>query len=164
LIEKLEAISLRLQRKSDVAAVVYLDLDGFKRVNDSLGHAVGDKVLQIVAQRLQSVARKNDVLARIGGDEFAVLMEDIGSSANAEHAVLRFQQVIAEPIVEYPDFPISGSFGVAMTPAVSVDAMTLLQVADQAMYLAKKQRQIVVMVNAPFASGEVHAHQTQAGS
>jgi len=161
LIEKLEAILLRLQRKSDVAAIVYLDLDGFKRVNDTLGHAAGDKVLQIVAQRLQSVARKNDLLARVGGDEFAVLMEDIGSSANAEQAVLRFQQVIAEPIAEYPAFPIRGSFGVAMTPAVSVDAMTLLQIADQAMYLAKKQRQDVVTVNAPPAASAAQAHQVQ---
>jgi len=161
LIERLEAILLRMQRKNDVAAIVYLDLDGFKRVNDTLGHAAGDKILQVVAQRLQSVARKHDVLARIGGDEFAVLMEDIGSSANAEQAVLRFQQAVAEPIPEYPDFPIRGSFGIAMTPAVSLEAMTLLQVADQAMYLAKKQRQVVVTVNAPFASSELQAHQVQ---
>jgi len=159
LIEKLNAMLVRMQRRNDVAAVVYLDLDGFKRINDTLGHEGGDKVLQIVATRLQSVARKNDVLARIGGDEFAVLMENIGSTANAEQAVLRFQQVLSETMTEYPQFPISGSFGIAMVPTVSLDAMTLLQVADQAMYLAKKQRQIVVTVNAPVASSTVQVQQ-----
>jgi len=163
LIEKLNAMLVRMQRKNDVAAVVYLDLDGFKHINDTLGHEGGDRVLQIVAQRLQSVARKNDLPARIGGDEFAVLMEGIGSADNAEQAVLRFQQVLSETMAEYPQFPISGSFGVAMVPTVSTDGMTLLQVADQAMYLAKKQRQIVVTVNAPVASNAVQVHQQQAG-
>jgi diguanylate cyclase (GGDEF)-like protein len=163
LIEKLNAMLLRMQRKSDVAAVVYLDLDGFKRINDTFGHEGGDQVLQIVAQRLQGMARKGDVLARMGGDEFAILMEDIGNAANAEHAVLRFQQVISETMAEFPQFSISGSFGIAMAPTVSTDAMTLMQVADQAMYLAKKQRQIVVTVNAPVASNAVQVHQEQAG-
>jgi len=163
LIDKLNAMLTRLQRKTDVAAVVYLDLDGFKRINDTLGHEGGDKVLQIVAQRLQSAARKHDLLARIGGDEFAILMDDIDTAANAEQAVLRFQQVISATMTEFPQFPISGSFGIAMAPVVSCDAMTLIQVADQAMYLAKKQRQIVVTVNAPVAANTVEAHSTQAG-
>jgi diguanylate cyclase (GGDEF)-like protein len=163
LVEKLNAMLVRMQRKNDVAALVYLDLDGFKRINDTFGHEGGDQVLKIVAQRLQSAARKGDLLARMGGDEFAILMEDIGSAANAEHAVLRFQQVISETMVEFPEFSIGGSFGIAMVPTVSTDAMTLLQVADQAMYLAKKQRQIVVTVNAPVASNAVQVHHEQAG-
>jgi diguanylate cyclase (GGDEF)-like protein len=163
LIEKLNTMLTRMQRRKDTAALVYLDLDGFKQINDTLGHEDGDRVLQIIAQRLQSVARKKDLLARIGGDEFAVLMEDIGSTDNAEQAVLRLQQVIAEPMPEYPEFPVSGSFGIAMVPTVSLDAMTLLQVADQAMYLAKKQRQVVVTVNAPVASNAVQVHQQRAG-
>jgi len=161
LIERLRAMLIRVQRKSDVAAVVYLDLDGFKHINDTHGHEGGDRVLQIVAQRLQAVARKSDLLARIGGDEFAILMEDIGSVANAEHAVRRFQQVISQTIAEFPDCPIGGSFGIAMVPTVSHDAMTLMQVADQAMYLAKKQRQILVTVNAPVATSTL---QVESGS
>jgi len=163
LIEKLNALLVRMQRKSDIAAIVYLDLDGFKRINDTLGHEGGDKVLQIVAQRLQSAARKHDLLARIGGDEFAILMEDIGSTENAEHAVLRFQQAISETMAEFPQFPLSGSFGIAMVPAVSLDAMTLIQVADQAMYLAKKQRRIVVTVDAPVAANVVKVSCAQSG-
>jgi diguanylate cyclase (GGDEF)-like protein len=163
LIEKLNALLSRMQRKKDTAALVYLDLDGFKHINDTLGHEAGDKVLKIVAHRLQSAARKKDLLARIGGDEFAVLMEDIGDTDNAEQAVLRLQQAIAEPMADFPDFPVSGSFGIAMMPAVSLDAMTLLQVADQAMYLAKKQRQIFVTVNAPVASNAIEVHQQRAG-
>jgi len=163
LLEKLNAMLVRMQRKTDVAAVVYLDLDGFKRINDTLGHEGGDRVLQIVAQRLQAAARKHDLLARIGGDEFAILMEDIDSATNAEHAVLRFQQVISQTMAEFPQFPVSGSFGIAMVPTVSLDAMTLIQVADQAMYLAKKQRQIVVTVNAPVAASAVQVHTAQAG-
>lgn len=152
LVDQLRAMLLRVQRRHQVAALVYLDLDGFKHINDSHGHDGGDRVLQIVAQRLQAVARKSDVLARIGGDEFAILMDDIGSVENAEHAVRRFQQVIAQAIDDFPGCPISGSFGIAMIPTVSCDAMTLMQVADQAMYLAKKQRQILVTVNAAVAT------------
>lgn len=163
LIEKLNAMLVRMQRKDDVAAVVYLDLDGFKRINDTFGHEGGDQVLRIVAQRLQGMARKGDLLARMGGDEFAILMEDIGNAANAEHAVLRFQQVLSETMAQFPEFRIGGSFGIAMVPTVSMDAMTLIQVADQAMYLAKKQRQIVVTVNAPVASSAVQVHHEQAG-
>jgi len=163
LIEKLNDMLARMQRKSDVAAVVYLDLDGFKRINDTVGHEGGDKVLQIVAQRLQFAARKHDLLARIGGDEFAILMEDIGSTENAEHAVLMFQDVISETMAEFPQFPLSGSFGIAMVPTVSLDAMTLIQVADQAMYLAKKQRRIVVAVNAPVAANAVKVSSAESG-
>jgi diguanylate cyclase (GGDEF)-like protein len=165
LVESLNALLLRMQQDGSnaMAAVVYLDLNGFKNINDQLGHAAGDRVLQIVAQRLRGAARKGDVLARMGGDEFAVLMEDIGSASNAEHAVLRLQQALSEPIAEYPDYPISGSFGIAMAPTVSTEAMALMQVADQAMYLAKKQKQIVVTVNAPVASNAVEVHQQRAG-
>lgn len=128
-----------LQRSNRIIAVVYLDLNGFKQINDSLGHESGDQVLQIVAQRLLNTVRKCDTVARLGGDEFAVLLEDINDQGDAEHTVQRLQKAISAPMQEFRDFPINGSFGIALAPRHAGDADTLLLMADKAMYDAKRQ-------------------------
>jgi len=129
-----------LPRNNKILAVVFLDLNGFKQINDRLGHESGDKVLQIIAQRLLDTVRACDTVARLGGDEFAVLLEDINDQADAEQTVQRLQKAISEPMDTLRSYPIYASFGVALAPAHAGDADTLLLMADQAMYDAKKQQ------------------------
>ena len=130
-----------LQRSNKVLAVVYLDLNGFKQINDTLGHEAGDRALQIVAQRLQHTVRKCDTVARIGGDEFALLLEDAGEQGDVEYAVMRLQEALSIPMEEFRDFPIRGSFGVALAPHHASETEALLLMADKAMYDAKKRQQ-----------------------
>jgi len=136
-----------LQRSNSIAAVIYLDLNGFKHINDMLGHEAGDKALQIVAQRLSHTVRQCDTVARLGGDEFAVLLEDIGDQGDVEHMVQRLQAAISAPMDQFRDYPIQGSFGIALAPQHACEADTLLHMADKAMYDAKKQQSTFKVYN-----------------
>lgn len=121
-------------------AVVVLDLDRFKEVNDTLGHHIGDQMLQQVAFRLRQAMRPNDVIARLGGDEFAVFMPK-ATEAEALSYAQKFIRVLEQPIpLAELDIPIATSIGVAMFPAHGRSAAVLLQRADVAMYYAKRQR------------------------
>ena len=117
---------------------MWLDLDGFKAVNDTLGHAAGDALLRTVAQRLKNRMRESDTVARMGGDEFAVILSDIVESDTAVRVATELVASLAEPF----DLPqgtarISGSVGVALYPQHAETAETLTQCADMAMYVAK---------------------------
>lgn len=121
--------------------LVFLDLDGFKRVNDESGHSTGDRVLQSVAQRLSSAIRGHDLAARIGGDEFVVLLDSVSSTSAAEETVRRLQRRIEEPIVEDGrNFALSSSAGLALHPRHGTSFHTLLTYADSAMYAQKQER------------------------
>lgn len=132
-----QSISLA-QRHQTQLAVCYLDLDGFKQVNDSQGHGAGDLVLQVVAQRLVGFLRASDTAARLGGDEFIVLLGGLGSSDGLEPLLQRLIQAIGEPIsIHGVDAVVSASVGVAMYPGDATEPDTLLRLADMAMYAAK---------------------------
>jgi diguanylate cyclase (GGDEF)-like protein len=122
-------------------ALLLLDLDHFKEINDTLGHAAGDFLLQRVADRLRALSRPGDLVARLGGDEFAVLLTGLESSDAAEPAAEGVLRLLAEP-VEYEGLRLSveGSVGVACYPADAQDADELLRRADVAMYQAKSDR------------------------
>jgi len=121
-------------------AVVYLDLNGFKKINDERGHAAGDRLLQCVAERLLSSIRDRDLAARIGGDEFIVILDGIATRTTAEETVHRLQQRIAEPIDENgASLSVTASAGWALFPEDGADPDTVLAAADAAMY-ARKQR------------------------
>jgi len=126
----------RAGRSGDRAALLFIDLDHFKNVNDTLGHAAGDQVLVTVGARLRSLVRDSDVLARLGGDEFVIVCEDMPSPAEAERLAERVVATLAEPfVVEGHTLFLGGSVGV-----VTIDtspAETLLRNADVAMYAAK---------------------------
>jgi diguanylate cyclase (GGDEF)-like protein/PAS domain S-box-containing protein len=128
----------RAKRRESGAAVLWIDLDGFKAVNDSLGHAAGDALLQQVAQRLKSRMRDSDTVARMGGDEFSVILPDITESESAVRVATELVASLAEPF-DLPQGParISGSIGVALYPQHAETAETLTQYADMAMYTAK---------------------------
>ena len=132
-----QAIALA-ERHSGEVAVLYLDLDQFKQVNDSLGHMVGDKLLQSVAERLQEQVRTPDTVSRQGGDEFVVLLQEVKAKADAELVAKRILEAVgsAHSIGEH-EISISASVGVSRYPEDGVDAETLVQHADTALYQAK---------------------------
>jgi diguanylate cyclase (GGDEF)-like protein len=119
-----------------------LDLDrGLKEVNDTLGHAVGDRLLRLVAHRLTHSIRPGDLVARLGGDEFAVLLPSVKEAAVAREVAARLRAAVAEPIrLEGMSFVIEVSIGIAMFPDDATADETLVQHADMAMYLAKQRR------------------------
>jgi diguanylate cyclase (GGDEF)-like protein/PAS domain S-box-containing protein len=138
LLDRLEAALARLRRHHSQLAVLYLDLDRFKTVNDNLGHDVGDRLLQVVAQRLQQTLRPSDSVARLGGDEFAAVLADLHDPSEAMQVAQRLLTVIAEP-VDLGDSALvtTVSIGIASTHDGEASAGELLRRADFAMYTAK---------------------------
>jgi len=127
-------------RRERYAGVAYLDLDGFKAVNDEWGHETGDEVLVSVAKRMQRSTREGDVVARIGGDEFAVLWADLDTPDQARAATRRLVQSFDEPFyVGHKEFSLDLSVGIATFPTDGEDLKELLHHADQAMYEAKQE-------------------------
>jgi diguanylate cyclase (GGDEF)-like protein/PAS domain S-box-containing protein len=131
-----ELLSGRRERDRDLA-VLFLDLDGFKEINDSHGHDAGDRALVEVSRRMQSVVRDTDLLARVAGDEFVVVLRNITSEGEAEAAAQRHLQALAEPIRLGPaTVELSASVGIAL-PAGFDTPESLLRAADRVMYEAK---------------------------
>jgi diguanylate cyclase (GGDEF)-like protein len=125
----------RAERADTPVAVLFCDLDGFKTVNDSLGHRTGDRLLVLVAERLAERLRPSDTIARLGGDEFAVLLEELREPGDAARAAQRMLHALEAPFeLRDREFYISASIGIAAGPG---DAETLLRDADLAMYRAK---------------------------
>jgi diguanylate cyclase (GGDEF)-like protein/PAS domain S-box-containing protein len=133
-----QAISAAPRRMKKVA-VLFLDLDGFKHINDSLGHSTGDKLLQSVAKRLVDCVRASDTVSRQGGDEFVVLLSEMEQSEDAAITARRMLQLIAEPhSVDQHELHVTTSIGVSVCPDDGRDAETLIKNADTAMYQAKE--------------------------
>ncbi len=123
------------------AGFLLLDLDRFKEVNDTLGHAVGDRLLRIVAHRLTHSVRPGDLVARLGGDEFAVLLPSVREVGAAREVAARLRAALSEPIrMESMSFEIEASVGIALYPDDATGFEQLMQHADVAMYLAKERR------------------------
>jgi diguanylate cyclase (GGDEF)-like protein/PAS domain S-box-containing protein len=120
-------------------AVLFLDLDGFKHINDSLGHPIGDKLLQSVAKRLIDCGRASDTVSRQGGDEFVVLLSEVQQSEDAAIAARRMLQAVAEAhSIDQHELHVTTSIGVSVYPDDGLDAETLIKNADTAMYQAKE--------------------------
>lgn len=130
----------RARRNKEELALFFIDLDRFKQINDSLGHFVGDKILQQVSERLQSVIRKEDSLARLGGDEFTILMEDLSKGQDASVLAQKILQSLSEPFyVDEHTLYISSSIGISLFPQDETNIDKLLMFADTAMYKAKDE-------------------------
>jgi len=133
-----QAIALAIRHTCQVA-VLFLDVDGFKHVNDSLGHAIGDKLLQSIAARLVTCVRGPDTVSRHGGDEFVVLLPEVQKPEDAAIAARRLLVALAEPhTIDQHDLHVSTSIGVSVYPEDGQDAETLIKNADTAMYQAKE--------------------------
>ena len=137
--DRLQQALAQAARRKNLLAVCYLDLDGFKPINDRYGHKVGDQVLIEVSHRLQRVLRSSDTVARLGGDEFVLLLVDLASTAELEHILNRLLHDLSVPyssIVE--GIELTASLGVALYPLNEGDPDILLRNADKAMYVAKQ--------------------------
>lgn len=136
--EQLDASILQASASGEKLAVVFVDLDGFKQINDRLGHSAGDRTLVVVAQRLRAALRDTDIVARLGGDEFIVLMDGVCSTQELHDVARRVQAAMDEPIVLGAHrMMVGASMGISEFPADGGDAEALLGKADAAMYAAK---------------------------
>jgi diguanylate cyclase (GGDEF)-like protein len=139
LADRLQQAILQSQRHNRLLAVLYLDLDGFKTVNDTYGHKIGDELLICVSQRMKTALREGDTLARIGGDEFVAALVDLEQAQDYELVLERLLLAASEPVkVSDTILQVSASIGVTLYPQDSADADILLRQADQAMYQAKQ--------------------------
>ena len=143
--DRLESAHHRAQRHGGMFALVYVDVDRFKEVNDTWGHGAGDAVLIELAARLRGALRENDTVARLGGDEFALVLEELDDISDAHRLMERVTQSLQAPMRYLRDgeeltLAIAASIGVAAYPADGAEVDALLHAADQAMYLIKRSR------------------------
>jgi len=137
--DRIEQATARCRRNGGILGVMLIDLDGFKEVNDTLGHHTGDVLLQQVAERLRRYLRAVDTVSRLGGDEFAIFLPDLGSLDTAQDTAHRLLKALAEPFhLEGISLSVQASVGIAGFPEHGLDTETLLQRADNAMYEAKR--------------------------
>lgn len=139
MLERLESAITMAQRRGTRLAVSFLDIDKFKQINDTMGHAVGDDVLRLVARSLESVVRESDTISRHGGDEFLVLLAELSQSAGAGLIAEKMIKEISEQSrLCDPALNLSVSIGIAVFPDDGTDASTLIRRADEAMYECKR--------------------------
>jgi diguanylate cyclase (GGDEF)-like protein len=139
LFDRLEQSFACNYRNQTLLAVCYMDLDGFKPVNDTLGHAAGDELLKAVATRLRNILRAEDTAARLGGDEFVLLINNLENKEICQLALNRVMQQIQSPfIIQGKTVQIGASIGVSFYPEHGTNADQLLRTADQAMYAIKR--------------------------
>ena len=137
--DRLNHVIAHAERDNSTIALLFIDLDRFKNINDSLGHQIGDQLLVEAAQRLRGLVRRSDTLARLGGDEFVVLMEGQATSGAATGLADKMVAAFRQPfVVNGVDLHIGCSVGITLYPDDGLDAVTLLKNADTAMYRAKE--------------------------
>jgi len=138
--DRLEQAIFKIRRKGGKAAVLFLDLDRFKEVNDTLGHDVGDALLVEVAARFQRQCRQSDTVARIGGDEFVFILEEIENRRNAEVVAGKIMEAVERPVqIREHEILISTSIGIALYPDDAEDMEGVIKCADMALYQAKEE-------------------------
>lgn len=149
-LDRLNQAVAQAQRHAKLLAVMFLDLDRFKNVNDTLGHETGDELLRFVAERLRSVVRRCDTVARLGGDEFVILLDDIAHARDAEMVAEKIIELFTEPFnIGEHELLSSTSIGITLFPFDADDTDTLLKNADAAMYSAKHQGRGIYRLYAP---------------
>ena len=139
LAERMSMALVHARRNKSTMAVVYLDLDGFKQINNTLGHGAGDLLLKMVAARLTATVREEDTVARLGGDEFVIMLWHITSPDDATTVVLKVIQAVTQPyVLDGQTVRVTTSAGIGVYPIHGEEADTLMKCADLAMYEAKR--------------------------
>lgn len=139
LFEHFDRIMLLAKRNANRCSLFFIDIDGFKHINDSYGHKTGDILLKEFASRLSHVIRKSDILGRLSGDEFLLIVEDINGKDNILHIIEKIQTQLSEPfIINKKHIDLTVSIGIASYPDDGESADQLIHAADQAMYNVKK--------------------------
>jgi len=153
LLDRLNQAIVVAKRDNLMVTVIFIDLDFFKFINDALGHSVGDKLLQIVAARFRALLRESDTLARIGGDEFVIILPEQENINNVPNLLERILESISKPyIIDKHELSVTCSMGFSVYPDNGEDAETLLKNADNAMYQAKESGKNTFQ----FYTGEMH--------
>jgi diguanylate cyclase (GGDEF)-like protein/PAS domain S-box-containing protein len=156
-LETLAQVLLRAERRKSRVGLIFMDLDGFKAVNDNLGHEAGDQLLRIVADRIRKATRRTDNIARIGGDEFTVLVQDLERGDDAALAAQGVLDELTKPCtVGDRVVPVSASVGIAVYPEDGPDGASLLRHADLAMYKAKQEGKNTYRFFTPAMSRRAH--------
>lgn len=138
LTDRMAMALVHARRNKSAMAVVYLDLDGFKQINDTLGHGVGDVLLQTVAERLVATVREEDTVARLGGDEFIIALWHVSNTEHAATVATKVINTVSQPYcIEGHSISMTASAGVGIYPAHGEDAESLMKSADLALYEAK---------------------------
>jgi len=159
--QAVETALARAKRTKTHLAIIYIDLDGFKNINDSMGHDVGDDLLRHVATQLKSAIRPYDSLARMGGDEFTIVLDSLAELRDATQIADKLLKLISAPFcVGEEEFAISASVGIACYPEGGEDVEDLLRAADMAMYEAKKNGRQHYRFHSPQMTQRVHARLT----
>ena len=136
--DRLQQALAHARRQGSLLAVLFLDLDNFKSVNDQNGHQIGDRLLRVVAKRLQSCVRSTDTVSRLSGDEFTIILQDIEHIPDIRQVVQKILDSLSSAIrLGGQDITVQASIGISVYPKDSVDGSRLLEIADQAMYTAK---------------------------
>lgn len=162
LAERMDEAVVQAGEQGFLLGVCYLDLDGFKPINDTHGHKMGDRVLVTVASRLRACVREEDTVARLGGDEFVLLMTHLESLSDSAALMDRVLASLAQPIlIDGHSLGVTGSAGVTLFPQDAGDADTLLRHADQAMYQAKQQGRNRYQFFTPVEDQPDQAHQRE---
>ena len=140
MLDRIEHAIAMAERGDMRLAVLFVDIDHFKKINDTHGHLIGDEVLQLVARRLEASVRASDTVSRFGGDEYLVLLTEISQASDATLAAVKLLAAIAAPSrVKDGTLQLSASIGIAVYPGDGLDTATLINRADEAMYRAKRQ-------------------------
>ena len=140
MIDRMDQLLARAKRSGTAFAVLFMDIDHFKDVNDAHGHESGDLVLRAFAQRLTKSVRQSDTVARIGGDEFVIILETVHQVKEADTVALKVQRALAKAFaMQRRRVKVTVSIGISFYPENGGEADTLLRAADYAMYLAKRQ-------------------------
>ena len=139
MLDRVETAISMAQRRSTRVGVIFVDLDGFKQINDTLGHGIGDQVLQLATRRLEASVRESDSVSRYGGDEFVVLLAEMAKASDAAAVAQKMIETIEAPAFIGPhQLTLSASLGISVYPEDGDDPTTLIECADAAMYRAKK--------------------------
>jgi diguanylate cyclase (GGDEF)-like protein/PAS domain S-box-containing protein len=140
LFDRLKQSIIKAKRHSEGLALFFIDLDKFKHINDSLGHDIGDSVLKIISKRLENIIRKEDTVARLSGDEFTIIIDELKNPENASILAEKILKILKEPMyIDHHRLYVSGSIGISIYPDDGTDGRDLLKYADTAMYKAKEE-------------------------